>query len=280
MKPLAVLCWAVATLVAAADVAAQDSFTLTYGFQKGKTYRMREIRSGNSMQEMMGQEMKSTGSGYTVTRLVVDEVAGDGSLVMTMAPDSMMFSVKSVRMDTTMVIEEMIGKRIRITVSKLGAITKREVIDSVQVQGMIRRTMAQRESFKLRVLPEKPVAVGTAWHSAVTDSIEGMGGYTLTSTELDFQVAGKEPALGTSVLKITYSGTTTVKGKGKMMGADFFTEGNGTLKGTLFFDAVRGLPLKDEFSFERESTAVITGEQTMTIPGSESGTVTRLLLPD
>ena len=52
-----------------------------------------------------------------------------------MSLDSIILSVKSARMDTTMVMTDVMGKRSRIVLSPLGKVISRSIIDSIGKAG-------------------------------------------------------------------------------------------------------------------------------------------------
>ena len=267
------------SLLAHPGANAQESYALKYMYAKGHTYRYADLMTANSTQEMMGQEVKATNTSRSTIRLVVDDVTADGSMVLTVSADSLKISVKSTRMDTTMVMDNMVGKRTRVNLSTRGGISSREIVDSIKVEGPM-RGMVMRDFIKFQRLPEKPVTLGEKWHITTTDSVDMMGGKMVTTGEIDYTLAGKEQRLGHECLKIAFTGKTVVAGKGKMMGMEIFTEGTGKLTGTFFFDCSRGLSVAEEGASDSEMTAAITGQQNMTIPISQSVKSTRTLVSE
>lgn len=263
-----VLCLA---LGAANSARAQEEYTLRYKFEQGKSYRFIDTINVKSSQEMMGQEMKATSNVHAVTSLVASELKGDGSTVLTIAPEAMSIGVHSAQMDTTIAPKELIGKRSRVTVSSLGALSRREVIDTVKFTGLTRQ-VAQREFVRFHVFPEAPVKVGGTWKSVRPDTNEAMGSKIVTIATMEYSVLSKEKTNGKASLKISYKGKVTINGKGSMMGNDFFVEGTGSTSGTFFLDPVSGLALSEDSTLDMESTIALTGQQKMTIPSSQSVT--------
>lgn len=256
---------------------AQESHSLRYKLAKGKTYRYADVIKANQTQEMMGQEVKSTTVVSSVIRVLVDDVASDGGMVLTASADSLKVSAKSNRLDTTMVLENMLGKRTRVHLSTTGTISGREIIDSIKLEGLA-AGLGLREFIRFQRLAEQPVKMGDKWHITSLDSIDMMGGKMVTSSELDYVLAGNETKLGHECLKLTYTGKTAISGKGKMGGMDIFTEGTGKVTGALYFDYPNGLTVAEDGTNESEMTAAITGQQNMTIPISMSLKTTRTLL--
>ena len=277
IRTMLLLLFAGAVASPAAD--AQEEFTLQYKLEKGKVYRFADTTLVKSSQEMMGQEMKSTSTVLATTRLVPSEIRADGSTVLMISPDVMSVSVKSARMDTTLVLKDMIGKRTRLTISKLGETIKKEVVDTVRLTGLAAQS-GRQDMVRLHLMPSKPVKIGEKWSATKPDTTDAMGGRVVTVSTGDFTLLAKERKMGVECLKISYTGKLTISGKGSMNGADFFVEGTGSTSGTYFMDMATGMPVWEDSKYDMESTVALTGAQNMTIPSSSSVTAHRLLLKD
>jgi hypothetical protein len=274
---LFILC---AGALALQSAAAQEQYTLTYRLAKDHAYRFADTMTVKSSQEMMGQEMKTSSTIFTRTKLVPSEVKADGSTVLTVSAEAMSMTVKNARMDTTMIPTEMIGKRTLLTISKLGETLKREVIDTVK-QGGMGATTGRQDMVRLHLMPAKAVKIGDTWQSTKPDTMPmPSGGQMITVATGDFTLLAKEPKMGLECLKISYTGKVTITGKWSQNGMDFFIEGSGTTGGTYFVDASTGLPVVEDSKTDVESTVAITGAQSMTVPGSQSAVTHRMLLRD
>jgi len=257
---------------------AQDTQTLEYKFTKGNTYLYSTVSSNQGTQEMGGQEMKFSGSSWFTLRALVDDVK-NGTTVLIVSADSAVTSSKSPMRDTTMVMTNLIGKRMKVTLSKSGDILSREVLDSVQSPGQMRGG-AQRELLTFLTLPTKPVKTGDKWNTAKMDTVEQMGGKIFTSTQFEFNLTGKEQKLGHDCLKILFTGKTSTNGNMKMQGMELFVEGGGKISGTFYFDAGKGIPVFVESSTDQETTMAATGQQQMTVPISSSSKSTTTLIQE
>ena len=269
----------IAGAAACAPAHAQDQFTLKYTLEKGKAYRFADTSLIKSSQEVNGQEMKSTITSYSTIRLVPEEIRGDGSTVFTVSPDQMTVAVKNARIDTTIDIKEMVGKRTRMTVSALGETLKKEIIDTVQYS-QLTASMGRQDLIRLHTMPTKPVKIGEKWTATKPDTNDAMGGRMVTLSTGDFTLLSRENRLGVDCLKISYTGKMTVKGKGTMNGMDFFVEGSGTTSGTYFQAVKTGLTVWEDSKYDVESTVALTGAQNLTIPSSTSVSSHRILLKD
>ncbi len=266
----------VACCLVAVVTPAHSQYTLEYKFEKGKIYRFGDSTFVNSSQEMMGQEMKSKSNVLSTTKVVTTDVTAGKSAVMEVSPEALKISITSAQMDTTIVPTDMIGKRTRITVSPLGEVTNRQVIDSVRASGLM-RGVGQREVIRFHMYPGKSVKIGDTWNATRNDSTMGT---VVTTSKMQYTLAGKEQRLGKDALKLTYTGTLTIKGKSSMMGMQVFVEGSGKVSGVCYVDPVNGLPLYDESTSDMESTYAVTGQQNMTIPSSQTVVSHRTLLSD
>ncbi len=263
----------IALIIIAVQSSAQDTFE--YKFAKGKTYLYSTVSSSNMTQEMGGQEMKFSQASRFLLRTLVDDVK-NGSAVLLISADSAVSSTKNPMRDTTMVLTDLIGKRIKLTVSKSGDILERQVVDSVKFAGQVRG--AQRELLSLLVLPSKPVKQGDKWNSTKNDTVDQMGGKIYMSTTFEFSHAGNENKLGHSCVKIDFTGKITTNGNMKMQGMELFVEGGGKVSGTFYFDPVKGIPVVIDSLTDTETTMAATGQQQMTIPITSSQKSTTTLV--
>ncbi len=248
------------------NVQTQEIYKLEYKFEKGKTYRYKDNTSGSMTQEMMGREMKMRNESNNVVRLVVDNVTKDKNIVLMMSADSARMFSSSPRGDTTIYLKELIGKRTKVTISNLGKIFNREIIDTVEIGGGRMSGGAQREALKFPILSEKPVKAGDSWSAVNIDTVNQMGGKVVVTKDVEYQVIGKEKKNGIDCLKIIFNGKSTVEGKGVVQGMEFFIDGSGKVNGTFYFDVKAGLVIVEESNTDSETNMATTGEQQMIIP--------------
>lgn len=255
------------TLLAAlvAGAAAQESFNLAHKFEKGKTYKYSASASSRITQEMAGQQMNMAMDAWFVPSISLEKTTPEGDLVLVYAADSGRAHIKAPNMDSTMNMDNLIGKRTRLVITPKGEVVKREVIDSVKVNRMM-GNLGVREMVRLPRLAPGPVHMGDTWNITQTDTNDLGGGKIVTTTATTYTLAGKEKKMGHDCLKVTYQGTLTTAGKGSMMGMELFVEGTGKTTGTYYFDPAKGLFVGNEAKLENETTMAATGQQNMTIP--------------
>ncbi|MBP1658378.1 MAG: hypothetical protein H6Q31_2979 [Bacteroidetes bacterium] len=256
---------------------ADDPYTLRMGLEQGKSYLYTDHVTASIVQEMGGQEMKSLSTSSIVSRISVDAVLPDGSFSLITQLDSMTASTKSPRMDTTRVMTDIMGKRSRVVLSPLGKVLQRAIIDSIKAAGPMMRGAAAREVIRFQTLPEQAVVVGAQWTVTSVDTNEMMGGKMVTGSTITYTLNGKEEKGGRTCVKIGYTGTMTIEGKGSMMGMEVFSEGKGTLSGTWHFDPAAGITVADESQMDTDVTMAMTGQQNMTMPITTSSKTSRIL---
>lgn len=248
---------------------AQDTYKLQYNFEKGKTYLYRIEATTDMTQEMMGQEMKFNTISNNVARFNIENTSDDGSADIIFSLDSAFVKSNIRGRDTTFNLDDMVGKKIKMNVSKLGELNSYTVIDSILDNN---RTMsiAQESKNFFRVLNGKDIKVGDKWNTTQIDTIDNMGGKIVSNIDFEYTLTGIEEKLGHQCFKIPFTATIKIEGKGNMRGMDLFIEGNGKSSGTAYLDAKTGMNVYIESSVDNEMTVASTGQQTMTIPISQS----------
>jgi len=259
---------------------AHGQTALKYKFTKGDLYRYADTMAVQTTQEMMGQEMKVFQDISAVTRFLVEGQTSDGGANIVTSSDTLVIKVKNPRIDTTIVPVELLHKRNRITITSLGEVTAREVLDSIKVPMLLRASggFGLREILRLPVLAAKPVKAGEKWTHAKTDSVKSDGGNSVMATTMEYTLVGAEKYAGRGCVKLTFTGKVDLTTKSAAMGMDVFTEGTGTITGVLYFDDKAGVLVAEEGKTEMELTAALTGQQNMTIPITTSSKMKHVLL--
>ncbi len=267
----------IATLCTSLVLYAQGSFKLEYKYKKGDIHRFKNVSTSNITQEMMGKEMKMTNISDMIVRVEIEKVEKDGVSSIVISYDSAKNTIKSRMMDSTMTLDDLIGKRTKYIVSRLGDVIKQEIIDTIKFEQM-GGGIGQQRKVSLIKFPEKSIKLGDKWNSSDIDTINSMGGKIIHKTDMEYTLVGNENKQRHDCVKIDYIGTTSDTGKMMMGGMELFVEGSGKVSGTTYFDLKLGLTILDESSIENEQTLAVTGQQNMTIPMSVSTKSTRTLL--
>jgi len=255
-----------------------EAVSLAYKLEKGKTYRYASHSEMQSTQTMMGNEVTSTVSSSTVLHILVEDVNKEGNITYVWAVDSATTRIQSPRIDTTFVNPEgLIGKRTRSVMTKFGKTVSTVPVDSIILpMGMGRRAGSATPSF----MEFKDVAakLGETVNHTRVDTMDQPGGKMVVTYNISYTVGEKVSKLGYDCYKIPYKGTASYLGKGAMMGMDMVTEGSGTVSGTVYFATKEGLLIESETTSQQELTTAVTGQQSMTIPTSQTVKTTITLL--
>lgn len=247
---------------------AQESVLLKYGFKAGDTYLQETEILQNTVQSMMGQEIKVTGEIKALNSLAVEALSAEGNATVLMTVKDI--SVHSVAMgrDTTLRYDNM-KDAARIVYTPEGKVVSTAKVDSSEAAAVIN----QLEPGNLLVLPGKTVKVGESWDETKTEVKQAASGTPFAlemAVDSKYTLAGKEVRDGKDFYKITTSGTIGVNGKGSQMGMEMFIEGNAKVEGYALFDATRQMIVYIETDTEMEMNVAVSGPQDMTIPMTQS----------
>jgi hypothetical protein len=133
--------------------------------------------------------------------------------------------------------------------------------------------VSQLELGKLKFLPVKPVKFGEKWQDVSVDHKKASSGNPFTidiSNNTEYTLNGKETVNGKEYLKISFSGTMTIAGKGTQMGMEMFIEGTGKNEGFTYYDTKTTMIVSSEENTEMNMNVAVSGPQNMTIPMTQS----------
>jgi hypothetical protein len=179
-----------------AGILAQESYKLEYNFDKGKDYKYRMTNDGIVTQTVMGQEMKININGEIYVKLESEGAYADSSYLL-VSLDSAKYHINMPMRDTTTTLDNMVGKRTRLTVLKNGKVINRETIDTVMGNADM-LSQVSGETTRLIILPEKEIKVGETWNNENVDSVKMMGGSIKTKSNVDYTLLGRTDTLGHS----------------------------------------------------------------------------------
>lgn len=241
---------------------------LRYQMMKGSTYEYVLTVDTKSTTQVMGQEMGSKALSYLGISLAVEDTSAD-AITLIAKVDSNVSNVESMMMkDSAMVIKEMNGKRVRLTLNPQGKIIKTVVIDTIvpsqlmQAAGIGNPTDFLRQLFVK--LPEQAVGVGDTWKYTASDTINSMGMSLVTKPDVQYKIAGTEKVGSYDCLKITFEGTASIYGTGSRQGMEMVVDGTTKSKGTTLFAPKEGLIISVDNEATSDMNVSGTGEQMFT----------------
>jgi len=240
---------------------------LRYNFEKGKVYKYSTVIESKTSGQSMGQEFSMTyGADFDYSLSLLSANAG----VMTLKIVFDRFNIKlNMPMmgfnDSTIVMQEYVGKRVKVVVSDKGKTLSVEPIDTIppsRLQMMVSSTPAELFKQILLELPEKEMEMNDSWKKTNPDTISRSGMKIVMKPNIEFKIVGTEKKNDLKCWKIAIKGTSTMEGSGNQSGADVSIDGTIKTNGAAYFAPAEGVSVLSEQSTETEMTTTATGAQT------------------
>ncbi len=247
---------------------AQESVLLKYGFKAGTTFLQETEVLQNTVQSMMGQEMKVIAEIKAVNGFNVESLSPEGNATVLMTVKDISIHTVAMGRDTSMQYSDL-KDAARIVFSPEGNVVSTAKVDSSEAASVVN----QLETGNLIVLPGKEVKIGESWDETKTEVKQAAAGAPFAlemAIDNKYTLAGKENRNGKEYFKITSSGTVALNGKGSQMGMEMFIEGNAKVEGYSLFDPIRQMIVYTENDTEMEMSIAISGPQNMTVPMTQS----------
>jgi hypothetical protein len=249
----------------------QNATLLKYNFIKGKTYVLSTQLTNNVTQSMGGQEMKMESGVVTNSEMKIEDIDKDGNAttLLSILNGSIHMKIPAMGRDTTMKLSDL-KEQIRVVLSSTG-----KKISEAEVNKDNRFAMMGpiNQFTKFRELPGKEIKVGEKWNEKLSDSTKASGQNpfnTTILTDLEYTMVGKEMKDGKELIKISFTGTLAINGKGNQQGMDLFMEGTGKTEGSSYFDPQTLLVNYNEANTEMDMSIAVSGQQNMTMPMTQS----------
>lgn len=246
----------------------QGTIDLKYNFVKGKTYVQNTQMTQNVVQTMGAQEIKILSEVKSKNELFIENVENDGSASILVSASDVSVHSSAMGRDTTLQYNDLKDK-VRLKLANTGKSLSSEKVDSSGVSAVV----SQLELGKLKFLPGKQVNIGDKWQDNPVEHKKASSGNPFTidvSGEIEYTLIGKETVAGKECLKITFSGTMTVNGKGTQMGMEMFIEGSGKNEGFSYYDSKTLMIVSSDETTEMNMNIAVSGPQNMTIPMTQS----------
>ncbi len=240
---------------------------LHYKFENGKSYKYSTIVESKISGQSMGQEFAMTsGADFDYTILLVSA----NKDVMTLTVKFEKFNIKlNMPMmgfnDSTIVMKEYLGKRIKVVMTDVGKTLSVEPIDSIppsRIQMMASLTPLDLFKQIMLELPEKELDLNISWKNNNPDTISKGGMKMIVKQNLEFKIVGTERKNELNCWKITINGTNAIEGSGNQQGVDVTVDGTAKINGAAYIAPAEGVFVYSEQSNETEMTTTATGSQT------------------
>lgn len=259
------------------QASAQETFKLEHKFEEGKTYRYKDFVTSKVIQEMMGTETRVDTKSEFVHKLVVDSIADNRDAVLVVSFDSVRVSIQQKKLDTTIIVNEVIGKRKKITLSKFGEVLQRVVIDKIKMGNEMAGEVVN-EAISFPIFTDKELKIGDKWKSTSLDTIDLMGSKIAVKTNASYKIVKRETKFDHECLKIEYEAETESEGKTTMQGVELYIESSGDIEGVIYFDSKAGLIIYEEAETDESTTLATTGPQSMMIPITQTSKLKRTIV--
>jgi hypothetical protein len=240
---------------------------LRYNFEKGKTYQYSTIVESKTSGQSMGTEFTMTsGADFDYSLSLMSKKAGEITLKVVFEKFNVKLNMPMMGFnDTTIEMQEYVGKRVKFVVTDKGktlSVTPIDTIPPSRLQMMA--SISPAELFKqiLLELPEKDMEVNDSWKKNNPDTISRGGMKMVVKPNIEFKIVGAEKKNDLTCWKIGINGTSTIEGSGNQRGADVTIDGTVKIKGAAFFAPAKGVAVFTEQTSETDMTTTATGSQT------------------
>jgi hypothetical protein len=240
---------------------------LHYKFEKGKTYHYSTVIESKTSGQSMGQEFTMTSGAdfdYSISLLSVNA----GVLTLTVKFEKFNIKINMPMMgfnDSTIVMREYAGKRIKVVMTDKGKTLSVVPIDTIppsQIQMMAGLDPSDLFKQILLEFPEKEIDVKGSWKKINPDTLSRGGIKMVIKPNIEFKVAAEEKNTDYNCWKIGISGTSSIEGNGSQRGADVTLDGTVKINGSAFIAPAEGIFVLSEQSSDTDMTTTATGSQT------------------
>ncbi len=240
---------------------------LRYKFEQGKTYRY-EIHANNAVTgQAQGQDFTADSKTKLVIGLALDKVLPDGNYELIGSFEHFESTINIPMMgmrDTTIVFGDLVGKRVRITMTPRGKTTAIASIDTMPRNMMLNMAGGQPSELFRRVVPELPeqeIAMKGTWTQALPETTKTAGMTVVSKPNVTFTVVAGEQHNEHACWRITFAGTVTTEGSGTMRGVDVTSDGSVKTEGTIFLAPEEGILVDYQSKYDADQTQTFSGAQ-------------------
>lgn len=267
-------------LVVAAVAGAKT--TLRYAMKKGDVLRYQTKMNMDMSMSQGGQDISITSSGGGTVHAAVEDATPE-AITYTTALEDYKATVSTPQIDTTLSVPELIGKRSRQVSTVRGRELSSVVVDTAHFSNPMMQQFASAAKEMQKVLmelPEQAVGMGDTWVIAKKDTQPGDEGSMIIESKIQCQYVRDADTLGHKCAVVGYALTLNEAGKMKLQKMfDATITGDGSGKGTMFFDGGAGRLVANLFTMELNRQIAVAGQSNMVMPQSMTTTSQIVLLP-
>ncbi len=242
-----------------------------YKFTPGETLKYNVTANMEMTTSQGGQDMTMQNDATQSLELSVESVDANAISIVT-KPSAMKIHMNVPMMgDTTMELKELENRRTRSVVSPTGKQLKPPtLLDTGAITDPMVAQVSRSMEHTMNVLHELPaetVAKGGTWTLTKNDTSDVEQGKVYTVSTMKGTYVRDCDTLGHSCAVLAYTIDLKLEGAMKIQNMfDATITGDGTGKGTVYFDAARGKMLANVNVMEMNQQIAVTGQQSMVIP--------------
>jgi hypothetical protein len=258
-----------------AAVKTSDGVILEYRMSEGKALMYEKTETSSQSMKVMGQAM-DTSTNKIMGFTVAPKGHKDGIHSLTVTIESMEAGLDTPQGSFTADADAAVGESFDMMLSAQGKETGLEGADGIEYSLGMAGTRSIRPDFEAFFpdLPGERVKIWDTWTTQDTINVKDSGMDVLIVSENLNVLEGYETVNGRDCAKVTTEVKGSVTGEGMQGGANLEFDGDMTGKETWYFDYAEGLFIKSSSDISVVATVSVTGPQEMTIPVSQSMTMT------
>ena len=256
-----------------------DGVILQYRMAEGKAIMYEKTETSTQSMKVMGQAM-DTSTNKTTAFTVEPKGLEGGKQSLTITIDSMEAGLKTPQGSFTADTEPAVGESFDMMLSAHGKETGLDGADGIEYNLGMAGTRSIRPDFEAFFpdLPDGRVKIWDTWTTLDTINVaDGGMDVKIVSENLNV-LEGYETVNGRECAKVTVDVNGAVTGEGVQGGADLVFDGEMTGKETWYFDYAEGLFIQSSSDLSVVATVNVSGPQEMTIPVSQTMTITAALM--
>jgi hypothetical protein len=256
-----------------------DGVILQYRMAEGKAMMYEKTETSTQSMKVMGQAM-DTETNKTTAFTVEPKGLIEGKHGLTITIDSMEAGLKTPQGSFTADTESAVGESFDMMLSAQGKEMGLDGADGIEYNLGMAGTRSIRPDFEAFFpdLPGERVKIWDTWTTQDTIDVADSGMDVRIISENLNVLEGYETVNGRDCAKVTVDVTGSVTGEGMQGGANLEFGGEMTGKETWYFDYAAGVFVKSSSDLSVVATVNISGPQEMTIPVSQSMTITAALM--
>lgn len=260
-------------------VKTDEGVMLRYAAHDGKPLKYEKTETSTQSMKMMGQAI-DTETSKNITFTVEPKSLDENTHSLTVTIESMEAGLKTPQGEFTADTEAAIGESFDMTLSVRGIEGGLSAADGIEYSLGMAGMRSVRPDFEASFpdLPEGRVKIWDTWTSSDTINVGDSGmDVVIVSDNLNV-LEGYETINGRECAKITVEVDGTVTGSGMQGGANLEFEGDMTGTELWYFDYAQGVFVQSSSDLSVAATVNVTGPQEMTIPVSQTMSMSTNLL--